>query len=33
VAIERVRPQGRIRDVRPSGEASRQSRTTHNLLK
>jgi hypothetical protein len=28
VAIDRVRPQGRIRDVRP-----RQSRTTHNLLK
>jgi hypothetical protein len=33
VTIERVRHQGRIRDVRPSGEASRQSRTTHNLLK
>lgn len=33
VTIERFRPQGRIRDVRSAGEASRKSRTTHNLLK
>jgi hypothetical protein len=33
VTIERIRPQGRIRDVRSAGEASRKSRTTHNLLK
>jgi len=33
VTIERFRPQGRIRDVRSAGEASRNSRTTHNLLK